>query len=76
MLSIQARIERAQRLVRMLEGDALLLAVRFSELTPERQQSAKHYAAELASRAHAQLQKLREEYAMWDANDPTPQPAD
>ncbi|HEV2728646.1 MAG TPA: hypothetical protein VGV15_01325 [Terriglobales bacterium] len=76
MLSIHARIDRAQRLVQMLEEDAPLLAVRVSELTPERQQSTKRYAAELAAHARAQLEKLREECAMWDANDPTPQAAD
>ena len=32
MLSIHARIDRAQRLVRMLEQDAPLLAVRVAEL--------------------------------------------
>jgi len=76
MLPINARIDRAQRLVQMLENDAPLLAIRVAELTPERQQTAKRYAAKLAACARAQLDKLLEECTAWDANDPTPQAAD
>jgi alkylhydroperoxidase family enzyme len=76
MLSIHVRIDRAQRLVRMLEGDAPRLAVRVAELTPERQQSAKGYAAQLTAHARAELEKLLEEGSYWDPNDPTPHPAD
>ena len=76
MLPINARIDRAQRLVQMLENDAPLLAIRVAELTPERQRTAKRYAAKLAACARAQLERLMEECATWDANDPTPQAAD
>jgi hypothetical protein len=76
MLPINARIDRAQRLVQMLENDAPLLAIRVAELTPERQQTAKRYAAKLTACARAQLERLMEECATWDANDPTPQAAD
>jgi hypothetical protein len=76
MLSIHVRIDRAQRLVRMLEQDAPLLAVRVAELTPERQHSAKNYAAQLTAHARAELEKLLEEGSYWDPNDPTPHPAD
>jgi len=76
MLSIHAKIDRAQRLVRMLEDDAPLLAVRVANLAPEHQQSAKAYAAQLAARARAELEKLIEESAFWDSNDHTPQAAD
>jgi hypothetical protein len=76
MLSIHVRIDRAQRLLRMLEEDAPLLAVRVAELTPEHQQSAKSYAAQLTAHARAELEKLLEEGSYWDCNDPTPQPAD
>jgi hypothetical protein len=72
MLSIHAKINRTQRLLRMLEEDAPLLAVRVSQLTPERQQSAKDYAAH----ARAELEKLIEEGSFWDGNDSTPQAAD
>lgn len=76
MLPIDTRIHRAQRLLRMLEEDAPLLAIRVSELTPERQRSAQEYAAHLAATARAELDKLLEYESAWDANDPTPQAAD
>jgi hypothetical protein len=47
MLAIDLKIERTQRLLRMLEQDAPLLAMRVAPLTPEYQQSAKGYAARL-----------------------------
>jgi len=76
MLSIHMRIDRAQRLLRMLEQDAPLLAVRVAELAPEHQQSAKSYAAQLTAHARAELEKLLQEGSYWDGNDNTPQPAD
>ena len=76
MLSIQAKIARAERLVRMLEDDAPLLAVRVAELQPERQQVAKSYAARLTAQARAELEKLVAEGAFWDHNDSNPQAAD
>jgi hypothetical protein len=76
MLSIHSKIDRTQRLLRMLEEDAPLLAVRVAPLTPERQKSAKEYAAQLTAHARAELDKLLEEGTFWDANDPTPQAAD
>jgi hypothetical protein len=76
MLSIHVRIDRAQRLLRMLEEDAPLLAVRVAELAPEHQRSAKNYAAKLAAHARAELEKLLEERSTWVSHDSTPQPAD
>jgi len=76
MLSINAKIDRTQRLLRRLEEDAPLLAARVANLTPERQQSAKEYAAQLTAHARAELERLLEEGPYWDANDRTPQAAD
>jgi hypothetical protein len=76
LLSIHAKIDRTQRLLRMLEEDAPLLAARVAQLTPERQQSAKEYAARLAAHARAELEKLMAEGSFWDANDSAPQAAD
>ena len=61
MLPIEVQIERAQRLVRMLEHDAPLLAIRVADLTPEHQQSAKSHAAMITACARAELQRLMEE---------------
>jgi hypothetical protein len=76
MLPLHAKIDRTQRLLRMLEEDAPLLAMRVAPLTAERQQSAKEYAAQLTAQARAELEKLIEARLLWDSNDPTPQAAD
>jgi hypothetical protein len=76
MLSIHSKIDRTERLLRMLEEDAPLLAVRVAPLTAERQQTAKEYAAELRARTRAELEKLTEQISLWDSNDRTPQAAD
>lgn len=76
MLPLYAKIDRTQRLLRMLEEDAPLLAIRVAPLTAERQQSAKDYAAQLTAHARAELEKLIEEGLLWDSNDPSPQAAD
>jgi hypothetical protein len=76
MLSINVRIDRAQRLVRMLEEDAPLLAIRVAQLAPEHQQSAKTYAAQLTAHARAELERLLDQDSAWNCNDSTPQPAD
>jgi hypothetical protein len=76
MLSIYTKIDRTQRLLRMLEEDAPLLAVRVAPLTLERQQTAKEYAAELRARTRAELEKLIAQLSYWDSNDRTPQAAD
>lgn len=76
MPEIHAKIARAQRLLRMLEGDAPLLARRVAELTPEHQQKAKDYAARLTAQARAELEKLIQEDSFWNSSDCTPEPAD
>jgi hypothetical protein len=76
MLPVHVRIDRAQRLLRMLEEDAPLLAVRVADLTPEYQQSAKDYAASVAAQARAELDALLEERLFWEYDECTPHPAD
>jgi len=61
MLPIEVQIERAQRLVRMMEQDAPLLAVRVRDLTPEYQNSVKSHAAMVTACAQAELARLIEE---------------
>ena len=61
MLPIEVQIERTQRLVRMLENDAPMLAIRVADLTPEYQQSAKSHAAMITACAKAELQRLMDE---------------
>ncbi len=76
MLSINVRIDRAQRLVRMLEEDAARLDVRVAPLAPEHQQSTRDYAAQVMAHARAELDKLVREGSFWDLEDTCPQAAD
>ncbi|HXZ34216.1 MAG TPA: hypothetical protein VEH30_18225 [Terriglobales bacterium] len=76
MIRTQSRIARAQRLVRMLEEDAPLLARRVADLTPEHQRSAKDYAERLTAHARAELEKLIQEDSFLNSSDFTPEPAD
>ena len=76
MLSIELRIDRAQRLLRMIEHDAPLMAVRIAPLSPERQKSAKSYACELAALTRAEIRKLMKEKDSADAIETMPTAAD
>ncbi len=76
VLSTQAKIDRAQRWVRMLEEEARLLANRVRELTPEHQKSAQDYAARLTEHARAHLEELIEERALRESIEATPHAAD
>lgn len=76
MLSIHDKITRAERLVRLLEDDVPLLAVRVAHLTPERQHAAKDFADKLTATARAELARLMEEKSHWDLNNAVPQAAD
>ena len=67
MIPIEQRIDRAQRLLRMIEEDAPLLAVRVAPLSRERQESAKSYARELAAMTRAEIKKLMKEKDSADA---------
>lgn len=60
MIPLDEKIERTQRLLRRLEEDQPLLAVRVAELGREHQESAKQFAAQLLSQTRAELQRLRE----------------
>jgi hypothetical protein len=77
MLPIDLRVARAERLVRMIEQDAPLLAVRIAPLSRERQESTRNYAAELVARARAELKRLMDERAFTESSEPhCPQAAD
>lgn len=76
MPSINFRIERAQRLVRMLDNDAPLLAVRVAPLTAEHRASAISYADMLRAKARMELQALLEEKKSNDVVEALPTAAD
>ncbi len=62
-LPIDQRIDRTQRLLRMIEDDAPLLEMRVAPLSREHQQSAKSHAQRLVELTKAELQKLQREKA-------------
>ena len=76
MLPIELRIDRAQRLLRMIEDDAPLLAARVAQLSHERQNSAKSYASQLAALTRAEIRKLMREKDSADPIETMPTSAD
>jgi hypothetical protein len=70
MLPIELKIDRAQRLLRMIEQDEPLLAARVAPLSVERQQSAKSYVRELAMLTRAEINRLLEEKSVGEVVEP------
>jgi hypothetical protein len=75
MLSLDEKIERTQRLLRRLEEDEPLLALRVAELGAEQQESSKRFAAQMIAQAKAELDRLVEAQAC-EADLSIPAPAD
>ena len=63
MLSLDEKLERPQRLLRRLEEDQPLLALRVAELGAEQQESSKRFAAQMIAQTRAELQRLVEAQA-------------
>jgi len=76
MLPLQTRIDRAHRLLEMLEHDAPLLARRIADLSPERQESVKAHAAKIRVHAQLELEKLLAQLSEREFEGVIPQPAD
>jgi hypothetical protein len=78
MLPAAYRITRVQKTLRWFEEDIPLLNMRVKDLSAERQQSARQFAAGLISLTRAELQRLLEEQpqANSDAGDVPCEPAD
>jgi len=76
MLPIHTRIERTERLLRRMEQDAPLMAVRVAPLAADHRASAISYAELLRSQARAELAKLMEERRFSEMTSTAPQPAD
>ena len=55
------KIARVEGTLRWLEEDAPLLAVRVEDLSPQRQRSAKRFAARMIDRTRAERERLIEE---------------
>lgn len=70
------KIARVQRTLRWLEEDVPQLAMRFRDLSPERQKSAKRFAASMIDSTRAELQRLIAELPVEDVSDGPCEPAD
>jgi hypothetical protein len=73
MISLDEKIERTRRLLRRLEEDQPLLAMRVADLEREHQESAKSFVAEMMAQTRAELEKLKQQQAKeFDISVPAP----
>jgi hypothetical protein len=70
------KIARVERTLRWLEADVLQLAMRFRDLSAERQVVAKRFAASMIDSTRAELQRLIAEQPVHDLTGPPCEPAD
>ena len=75
MLTNAFRIAKVQRTLRWFEEDMPLLDMRVKELSKERQDSARKFAAAMVERTRAELQRLLEEQPA-DLHNPTEPPCE
>ena len=78
MLTKDFRIARVQKTLRWFEEDIPLLNMRVKELSKERQESARQFAAAVIDQTRAQLERLlREQTRDLEVSSETPpEPAD
>jgi hypothetical protein len=78
MLTNDFRIAKVQRTLRWFEEDIPLLNMRVRELSQERQESARKFAAAVIDQTRAELERLLREQPrdVHDASDMPCQPAD
>ena len=78
MLTKDSRIARVQKTLRWFEEDIPLLNMRVKELSKERQESARQFAAAVIDQTRAELERLlREQTRDLEVSSETPpEPAD
>jgi hypothetical protein len=78
MLTNDFRIAKVQRTLRWFEEDIPLLNMRVRELSKERQESARRFAAAVIDQTRAELERLLQEqpHDMHDSDDVPCEPAD
>ena len=78
MLTNDFRIAKVQRTLRWFEDDIPLLNMRVKELSKERQESARRFAAAVINQTRAELERLLREqpHDMLDPNEIPCEPAD
>ncbi len=75
MLTNDFRIAKVQRTLRWFEEDMPLLNMRVKELSRERQDSARKFAAAMIEQTRAELERLLAEQPV-DTNDPSEPPCE
>jgi hypothetical protein len=78
MLTNDFRIAKVQRTLRWFEDDIPLLNMRVKELSKERQESARQFAAALIDQTRAELERLLQEqpHDEYDPSEMACEPAD
>ena len=78
MSTNEFRIAKVERTLRWFEEDIPLLNMRVKELSKERQESARRFAAAVIDQTRAELQRLLQERPVdgADSGDPPCEPAD
>lgn len=78
MLTNDFRIAKVQRTLRWFEDDIPLLNMRVKELSKERQESARRFAAAVINHTRAELERLLREqpHDMLDSDEIPCEPAD
>jgi hypothetical protein len=75
MLTSDFRIARVQKTLRRFENDIPLLDMRVKELSRERQESARQFAAALIDQTRAELERLMRERPL-EGNDTVDAPCE
>ncbi len=70
------RIAKVQRTLRWFEEDIPLLNMRVKELSKERQDSARQFAAAMIDQTRAELRRLLEQQPPVDRHDPAEAPCE
>lgn len=78
MLTNELRIARVQRTLRWFEEDVPLLNMRVKDLSKERQESARKFAAAMIDQTRAELERLLRQQSLEtaDSTDVACEPAD
>jgi len=77
MVTLDEKIERAQRLLRKMQDDEPMMAIRLAHLGHEQRESSKRFAAEIMAQTQAELERLQEAQAAIAYSEMTiPAPAD
>lgn len=80
MLTNELRIAKVQQTLRRFEEDIPLLNMRVKDLSKERQESTRKFAAAMIDQTRAELEKLLQQRSMevevTDADEPACEPAD